>query len=396
MGSGKTTLALSDKRWLISLNTILMLLTLWLVIPIMLLLTIFPSPDISWVQLSTKLSEKFSTVNWAHVFIKRLDFVAVYCFLFGQIWYLNRARKLERLTLSPEGIQYTSPLPYSLKRLRPDWSLSWEQVEKAELGMNGMLYNPEFVLLTFMYGTKKRRIFPTRWVDPENYSQPIFRFKFTFKAPARDEMLKSVMATEVVRYISKNIPTVTVAASLASITVSNSLEKNPHGRIAMGIIFLLIVYAIIDFIIGPESYIDAPSSLAYIYIFAGIIGAALSAIWLYKSTLAAAEKGGLAILIGVVVSAAMLPGALRINAFTDKNGLVAYNYFVTQSKHSVVLRPVVDEMPVIDYFAKNKFWESFGKDDTYPVMIRKGGLGFYQFDSASVVDDIHNHAKVGQ
>lgn len=393
MGSGRATLVLSDKRWLISLSSLLMFLTISLAIVMLVavLLAVIILPDIPKEQLSLKLLAKLSTVDWTRAFFKHFDLVAGIGVLIGYIWYLNRARKLERLTLSPEGIQYTSPLPQSLKRLRPDWSLSWQQVEKTELGMNGKIQNPEFVLLTFMYGTKKRRVFPTRWVNPASYSAPTLRFNFTFKIPARDDILKSALATEIVRYISRNVPTITVVANLTQTEAITSLEKNPHGRIAMGIIFLLILYAVIDFVIGSESYIDEPSTLMHLYIAAGIIGTILSAIGLYKSTLAAAEKGGLAILIGVVVSAAMLPGALRINALTDSNGLVAYDYYVKQDQRSVVLQPVVAGMPSIDYFAANKFWGKFGKDDTYPVQIRKGGLGFYQFNSSIIVDDIHNY-----
>jgi hypothetical protein len=103
------------------------------------------------------------------------------------------------------------------------------------------------------------------------------------------------------------------------------------------------------------------------------------------------EKTGLAMLIGMLVAAAMVPGALRINALTDTQGASTYDYYVTQSANGVVLRPVVDGMPVIDYFAKKKFWAGFGKNDTYSVQIRKGVLGFYQFNSSIIVDDIRKH-----
>ena len=201
------------------------------------------------------------------------------------------------------------------------------------------------------------------------------------------------MASEVLQYISRNVPHVTIDSTLNKAEDSTSLEKNPHGRIAIGIVSLLMFYALFDLTLGPESYIDDPLSLLHIYISAGIIGAILSGAWLYKSTLASAEKIGLAMLIGVLVAVAMLPGALRINAFTDSNSSNTYDYFIMQDKDGVVLRPVVEGMPTIDYFAKNKFWGKFGKDDTYPVLIHKGSLGFYQFNSSAIVDDIHGSEK---
>lgn len=154
-----------------------------------------------------------------------------------------------------------------------------------------------------------------------------------------------------------------------------------------------MIYALLDLTLGPESYIDDPSSLLYIYISAGIFGRILSGAWLYKSTLAIAEKIGLAMLIGVLVAFAMVPGALRINALTDSNSANTYDYFVTQDKEGIILHPVMEGMPSTDYFATNNFWGKFSKDDTYPVVIRRGSLGFYQFNSSVIVNDIHLHEK---
>lgn len=399
MGSDKTILVLSDKRWLSSRMSPLMFVSIFLaftVLPIVYISTVI-FPNASWDQLLAKLTEFLSKIDWSHIdWTNTVLNLAMLGFVFGQILYLTRAQKLERLTLSSDGIQYISPLPSILKQFKPDWFLPWRQVNTAELGtFNGRLVNSAHVQLTLSSSSEKRSIFAALWVDSENYSRPVSRFKFTLTpmTQTHDEILKSVMASEVLQYISRNVPHLPIDSTLNKAEVSTSLEKNPHGRIAIGIISLLMVYALFDLTLGPESYIDDPSSLLYIYIPAGIIGATLSGAWLYKSTLAIAEKIGLAMLIGVLVAVAMLPGALRINALTDSNSANTYDYFVTQDKDGVVLRPVVEGMPTIDYFAKNKFWGKFGKDDTYPVLIHKGSLGFYQFNSSAIVDDIHSREK---
>ena len=96
-------------------------------------------------------------------------------------------------------------------------------------------------------------------------------------------------------------------------------------------------------------------------------------------------------LIGVLVAVAMVPGSLRINALTDSHAKSSYEYLVTLSNDGVILRPVVNGLPTIDYFAKNRFWGKFDKNATYPVQVHKGSLGFYQFNSSAIADDIHSH-----
>lgn len=397
MASNNTILVLSDKRWLSVRMSLLMFTSIFLavtVLPIVYIATVI-FPNASWEQLFAKLIEFLSKIDWSRVdWTNTVLNLVMLGLVFGQILYLTRAQKLERLMLSPDGIRYTSPLPSFLQQFKPDWFLPWSQVNKAELGtLNGRLVNSALVQLTLSSSSEKRCIFPAVWVDSENYRRPVTRFKFTLTptTQTRDEILKAVMASEVLQYLSRNVPHLIVDSRLNKAESFTSLEKNPHGRIAIGIIFLLIAYAFFDFTLGPESYIDEPSSLLHIYISAGIIGAFLSGVWLYKSTLVIGEQIGMAILIGVVVAVAMIPGALRINALTDSNSAYTYDYFVTQGTDGVILRPVVDNMPSIDYFTKNKFWGKFDKNETYPVQIHKGILGFYQFNSSVISDDIHRH-----
>ena len=395
----KATLVLCDRRWFpIRTQYVLIFGLILLIAPIALLYfaNLYIFPDVPWAELQARLLSKLATTDWLNVLFKRLDILVMTILLAGQIIYLFRAQKLERLTLSSAGIQYTSPLPEMLKRIKPDWYMRWDQLKKIELGtLYGTARHPNFVLMTFTSATEKHRIRPGLWIDPKNYPQPKFHFslKHASMTQSNEEVLKSVMESEVAVYISAVVPNITIDSALAQAVTQTSLEKNPHGRISIAIIFLLIIYSVIDFVIEPESYVDNPANFAYFYIAAGIVGAAVSAIWLYRSTLVNAEKAGLALLIGVLVSVAMVPGALRINALTDSRGPVKYDYYVIQSSDGVVLRPLVEGMPVIDYFAHNKFWNKFGNDETYQVLIRKGGLGFYQFNSSTIVDEIQHFDK---
>lgn len=390
----KKTIVLRDKRWLdlwkVSLLPVALVMAGMTAAVIFALTVIFP--DALWRKLPQIISGQLGAIDWSHALLNRFDLLIPFVVIAGQILYLNRAQRLERLTLSATGISYTSPLPQLLKRFKPDWSLAWGDVRKVELGtLNLFAPNPEFVLLTFHSATGTQRVFPAHWVDADNHSPPAFRFRFTLSSASRGDVLDSALTSEVMRYISGNFPDIPVGQNSGSAQTHTSLEKDPHGKKALAIVALLITYAIADFVAGPDAYIDAPSALLHIFIPAGILGAVLSGLWLYRSALPAGEKTGLAFLIGILVAVAMVPAALRINAFTAPGGGTRYEYRVMPGMDSVVLRPVVEGMPSIDYFSKNGFWGKFGADDTYPVLVRKGALGFYQFDASVIVDDIRRH-----
>ena len=320
--------------------------------------------------------------------------VAMTCYLFILPVYQKRASASERLILSKEGIRYTSPLSGMLKRFKPDWTLAWSQVSKIEIVIpSPLVRNPELIGLTLTAGQRKRKIIPIRWINPETYSRSGLRQVFElFKIKAHSEGMldikKSIMASEVIRYIVANVDIPISNAQLDRITVPESLEKDPHGRIAVFMVLALLGYTVIDIMLGPESYVNDPIDNLGLYLMTGTVGAILSGLWLSRSELSSANKAGLAVFIGIMVGVAMVPGALRINVVLDKNGSGIHDYRVTQGDDSVVLQPLEPGWPKIDYFAKDKYWKKFGKGDVYPVEVRKGILGFYQFNSSVIVRDI--------
>lgn len=403
MSNDNSILALSNKQWLTHSKPMLlygmMLLGITL-LPLVMALALghfIFAPEASWMELLSKLWDKLASLDWSRELPDVLKLCAYWAVVTAFFVYWARAIKLERLMLSPDGIRYTSPLPPSLKWLYPDWVLPWGQVTKAEFGpvVKGRLLTQDGVLLTLASASGKRRIFPSRWVDADNYSRPASLPKLTFKhaTPRLEEILDTIMASAVMRHLAKYAPHIVVSGNWEKTELFNSLERNFHGRISIIILILLMVYTAIDLIAGPDSYIDPPASLAYIYISAGVCGTILSAAWLSRSTLTKIEMGGLSMLIGVAVAFAMIPGALRINALTDRNNLPTYDYHVTLDADGVILQPAAPGLPSIDYFARNRYWGQFAKNHAYPVEIHKGLLGFYQFNSSAIADDIHHQEK---
>ncbi len=164
MESDKTIFVLSDRRWLLLRISPLVFIAICLAVTLFFVGIVFP--EAPWDQLPAKLPGFLARVDW----IKAAPDLAMFGVVFAQLLYIARAQRLEQLTLSPEGIRYTSPLPPMLKRLKPDWFLPWHQVEKAELGfMGARLVNEAQVWLALSSPFGKRNIFPALWVDPCSY-----------------------------------------------------------------------------------------------------------------------------------------------------------------------------------------------------------------------------------
>lgn len=386
------TLVLADRRYLSMTTSPWLLVVLLLGIPAAMLVSLFFLfvPDMNWGELLAKLERVLANINWG----KALANLAMLSLAAVQFVYMYRAARYERLILTPEGIRYASPLPDSLKRLWPDWSLSWGEIQKAELGARGShAVNAIHVLLTLHTSAGKRRVTPAVWVDPVSFERPSLRqaFRLVSMRAHSEEIAREVMTSRIMRYISDHVPHLAVESRLGKAADMVSIEKDPHGKVALVIIFALILYAFFDALAGPESYIDPPSSLLHIYGIAGAAAAIAAWLWLRRSLLPVAERAGMALLIGAVIGVAMVPGALRINGMTAPEPTATSEYFVTQDAEGVVLRPVKDGLPSIDYFARHRYWDKYIEGDLYPVRVHKGVLGFYQFDSEVIIDDIHRN-----
>ncbi len=336
----------------------------------------------------------WSVIGWRKLLLNSAQFLLVLGILALQLAWVRRAARLERLVLSPDGIRYISPLPQRLKWICPDVLLPWGEISSAELSIpKGVARKLEFVILSFKSDAKTKNISPLRWVNPDTYIAPAkswWKFEPSRFRQEEQDLVNAVSASEVVRYVTRHIPRLAIDPRLTEATTMTALEHDRHGRVAIAIIVLLFAYMFFDFVLGPESYVDKPTALVHLYAIAGIVGAVLSGIWLSKSSLKAPEKAGLAILLGVITSVAMLPGALRINTLLDTQGLVTYDCRVVLEGQRVILKPFAAEVPAVSYFARNEYWEKLNKDDVYQVRIRKGLLGFYQFDSVSIIERMRN------
>ncbi len=301
------------------------------------------------------------------------------------LWLLRRASKYERLHLDQVGIRYASPLPKSLRALRPDWSLQWSQVREIRIVVPKAMFHPNLVTLEIDAGPVKRKLQALPWsgdaegktaVETETWRE---RFFMGFRsARQRDGTLRTVEQSPLVRY-AREAGVKLTTGDAHSIGSGFALEKNRHALVATVLVLSLLCYAVVDFAMYEEVYaVDPPLVL---FAVAGAIAVLASMLWLVSAGVPRAETLGLSLLLGAAAAAALYPGLLRVNEATDDEGLRAYEYRLTEY---VAFSPVDPNLPVLEFPGVADYWRQFKLGTMHSFELRKGGLGFYQVNMEPV------------
>jgi hypothetical protein len=298
-----------------------------------------------------------------------------------QLVYLRLAQQRERLILTRTGIEYRSPLPGILQALRPSWSLTWGQIRSTALQGTRRARVARGVALELDNGLRKVKLFPFLWVDPARY-QPISPWAEVRKLgkASAEEIVAQVEDSAVLRYIAAAAPQLIPQHGASSADVGFALEKNSRALAVVIVFFVFFLYALGDtFIFGHEIYADqAPYRF---FIAAGILAAVAAALWMRRAQVPVAESLGVALLFGAALGAAAYPCALRVNAFTDVDGLRRYDYRLTPE---LTLRPLVAGLPTLAFPSYADYWSSFRVGSVHTFELRRGGLGFYQLNMLPV------------
>ena len=293
-----------------------------------------------------------------------------------QVVYLRRAQRLERLILTSAGIEYRTPLPAALHSLRPGWSLAWGQIRgvsfKNTLGAHG----PQTVALELDAGSRKVKIYPWRWVDPQHY-QPVSPWQDLRKLQrATPEAISAVIHdSAVVRYLVAAQPHLAPATGAGFVGASFALEKNPRTRALVVALLALGLYALVDTAVGHETYAGPVPYREFVAV--GVFAACAAALWMWRGRVPLAETLIVALLFGGTLGAAGYPGTLRANALTDADGLRSYEYRLTREGG---LEPLTPGLPTLAFPEYYEYWEQFEPGSQHAFELRKGGLGFYQLN----------------
>ena len=338
--------------------------------------------SIGWDEIAAEI-EKTIREDWLGVLLAVLGVFASAL----QILYIAASRRLERLVLNELGISYVSSLPKALQFLHPSWSLQWSQIQRAEFKTNAYARRPEFVTLVLHAGLRKRSIRPYMWVDPATYQPPSWKKQLRFVPPNTVEIADAVMSSPVMRFM-KTRPHLELAPPDLNQKKPFALEKNPVALGFVGLFFVSIVYAFIDaMIVNPETYVAPPFYTTYVM---GGLALGLAAFWLMRaSKVPMTEAIAVAVLSGGAFAAALYPGLLRINQFTDTEGLHTYKYKMVEPAYFIPIER--DGLPELEFPHRHReFWSQYEAGSIQEFELRKGALEFYQINMQPIYDRIND------
>jgi hypothetical protein len=372
IGQGSQRVAL----WVVAVGTILVF---GVAAAVLIVIAAKSGKSINWHDIAARMDSKIQE-NWHGLLLAALGLVASVL----QIFYIALARRRERLVLSELGISYVSTLPAALQFLQPNWSLQWSQVQHAEFKPSAYARLPGLVSLVFHTRSHKRSIRPFLWVDPATYEPPSLKKQFRFSPPITLDTVNEVMESPVIRFIQE-LPSLKLAPLDLNKTKQFALERNPVAIGSVGVFFVSIMYAIVDaLIVNPETYATQPFYMVYVM---GGLAIGLIALSLMRAAkVPMTETIVVAILSGGAFGVALYPGLLRINQFTDSEGLQTYQYQMREPAHFI---PGRDSLPEIRFPERHReFWSRYAPGYTQEFELRKGGLGFYQINMQPIYDRI--------
>ena len=103
----------------------------------------------------------------------------------------------------------------------------------------------------------------------------------------------------------------------------------------------------------------------------------------------ASVGSGVGLLAGAVLMVAGYPGLLRINQLTDTAGLKSYEYEMRQPARFYPVQDA-DGLPLIE-LKPHELWSSQRNGSRHRFELRRGGLDFYQLNSAPIRQALQLH-----
>lgn len=298
----------------------------------------------------------------------------------GTFLYLYLANKHERLIISALGIQYISPLRGVLNTFQADWFLRWEQVTDAYIQQSHAGINTSFSTLNLVTSSGTRKLQPTNWIVPESWQPPKRKFFGMSAGSRQDQSFDAILKTELVNEIGKHL----TAANIELKEGSNLFDLGSHYAtiIFTASLLFMLAYAVVDtFFVYSEVYIDSPP--LDLLIAGGFIFSVIAYLVMQRLKIPAYICISLALMNGAVFAAAMHPGLLRLNQFTDTGGLGEYSYIRGPGN---IYSPLEPGTPSISIQQPYEYWAQFSPGTEYIFRLRKGGLGFWQLDESSLIE----------
>lgn len=157
--------------------------------------------------------------------------------------------------------------------------------------------------------------------------------------------------------------------------------------LSMVVIFIgSLFYFIIECYFTLSEYYEAAPPYTW-FILAGVFTVPLVFYILKNSKLKPKEIAIMSVLVGFGISMVSYPIILRINQWTDNDGLQTYTYILKEDgrwTHSSVIMQIPNLIFDLKY---SDYWNQFEINASKEFELRNGGLGFYQINMEPIYAD---------
>lgn len=307
------------------------------------------------------------------------SFVQPFLLLVFMYYYVPATRN-KRLIITEEGIEHENGYPRFLKNFAPSWKIRWDDIQYATLKTN-MLYNVAQTPLLIKLQDKTLHILPVRWVDPNDKSKRInpnnwFSALFHSKKLAKQVITDSplVLAFKQRGLLKDNEDFSDEDAAWSDLTA------NPITIAMMSFMVLSIFYFVFEIVSYGERYVSGGIPFSLIGL-SGIVIAVLAYFLLRNIKMKLYERQILSVLVGLAASLVSSQLLLRVNAWTDSEGLVKASYtLLDKTNLEYHWKAKNMQLPELKFEGSNaeKYWNQYSPGDVKEFELRKGGLGFYQ------------------
>lgn len=295
-------------------------------------------------------------------------------FVFGAvvplaIWLGPRALD-QRLELGAQGIRFSTRLPDLAKTFQPDWQISWSELSRVSYGRRHPIAKKVPVTLVFHAGERRQEVSTLLPWRPEG-TRASASGDGRFHLSAVGHLEKAFARSALVSALEERGVLIDPGGETYN---ADGLRKSKAGIALSTITIACIAYAVFEIAFLTDTYVSPPwFELGAFGFFAALASGVLSR----GMELNLKEKTVLPVLVGLAVACAAYFGTLRLNLVLDGQQATLVEYRLDDKGF---LRPEVSELPLIDIRRYSRVRRDMQSDTWYPVQIRKGGLGFYQFD----------------
>lgn len=300
------------------------------------------------------------------------------------VWMKLRL-KYEKLVFTRAGIRYVSPYGGRwslLQRLQPGWELSWSEADKVVVqALSAGLGKHVYRLVIAPGKSAKRLEYPLSWQHlpwPPGQPPKIGR-------PKPDEMVRLILQSPLLDAFRKQgVAVETQKGPLRDGVRGYDMSQNRGLMTAVILAFIFGFYFFGDtFVAADYAYLTTPPLPPFVL--ATALG--LWSGWRLGKTAPKLERVVVSLLLGAALAAALYPGMLRLNAFTATGEQQIYTY--TQIAAGDFSPPDI-ALPPIYLDSDRDYWGQFKNGSTHQFRVLHGALGFYQLDTARVMDEVRD------